>query len=137
MRIDSVRQQPLSTQEALQLLGTVRMGRIAFTLRALPAIRPVNHLLDDGAIIIRTHADAAVMSAVDQVVAYEADLIDQDTHTGWSVIVTGVAQLVTGSDDVQRYQRTLHPWVDRYMHHAIRIEPQIVTGYQMVNDAAA
>ncbi|MGC0336729.1 pyridoxamine 5'-phosphate oxidase family protein [Streptomyces sp. SLBN-8D4] len=45
----------LIREEALGLLGTVQLGRVAFTDQALPAIRPVNHLVAEGDIIVRTH----------------------------------------------------------------------------------
>ncbi|MDP4512119.1 pyridoxamine 5'-phosphate oxidase family protein [Nonomuraea turcica] len=74
---------PLPPAEALQRLGEVSLGRIVFTSQALPDIRPVNHLLDDGQVIIRSHVGAAVVSAVQglvTVVAYEADDINPVTH---------------------------------------------------------
>ncbi|WP_291412879.1 pyridoxamine 5'-phosphate oxidase family protein [Actinophytocola sp.] len=54
----------LDRTEALRLLGSVSFGRISFTERALPQIRPVNHLVDAGEVFIRTHSDAAVMTAI-------------------------------------------------------------------------
>lgn len=49
----------------------------------LPAIRPVNHVLADGEVIIRRHVDADLMTAIGQVVAYEADVIDPNDHVSW------------------------------------------------------
>src|SRR5690349_16567976 len=66
----------LSREESLRLLSDAAMGRVVFTQHALPAIQPVNHVIDDGDIIIRTHLGAAITLAVDghdAVVAYEAD----------------------------------------------------------------
>ncbi|MGV9899629.1 pyridoxamine 5'-phosphate oxidase family protein, partial [Streptomyces tendae] len=48
----------LGAEEALALLGSVSLGRVVFTRQALPTIRPVNHVLDDGDIVIRTHEGA-------------------------------------------------------------------------------
>jgi len=42
---------PVTTAEALALLGTVHLGRIAYTDRALPGIQVVSHMIDDGDII--------------------------------------------------------------------------------------
>lgn len=36
----------LDRSEALRLLGTVPLGRVVFTHQALPAIRPVNHVVE-------------------------------------------------------------------------------------------
>ena len=35
----------LNRSEALKLLGSVSLGRLVFTHQALPAVRPVNHLV--------------------------------------------------------------------------------------------
>ena len=70
----------LTTAESWQLLASVSLGRIVFTQHAMPAIRPVNHLVDDQAIIVRSHLGAAIVAhaAADDgvVVCYEADELD-------------------------------------------------------------
>ncbi|ALV37545.1 pyridoxamine 5'-phosphate oxidase family protein [Streptomyces sp. CdTB01] len=127
----------LDSAEALRLLGSVSYGRIVFTQHALPTVRPVNHVLDDGDIVIRTHERAALTSRTRQaegqgvVVAYEADVIDPDTHLGWSVVVTGYAHLVTDPQQLARYQELLRPWVGRAMDYAVRIRPDLVTGIRL------
>jgi nitroimidazol reductase NimA-like FMN-containing flavoprotein (pyridoxamine 5'-phosphate oxidase superfamily) len=128
----------LSRTEAIRLLGSVSLGRIVFTQNALPAIRPVNHVLDpDGKIVIRTHAGAALTMQLGRtgrgavVVAYEADTIDPATHQGWSVIVTGYARLITDPTRLAHYQTMLEPWIDQSMDHAVRIHPTLVTGFRL------
>ncbi|MFE1315129.1 pyridoxamine 5'-phosphate oxidase family protein [Streptomyces sp. NPDC058755] len=128
----------LSPDEALRLLGSVPVGRIIFTRHALPTARPVNHVLDDGAIIIRTHEGAALVSHARQngdrgvVVAYEADDIDPAGRTGWSVVATGYCRLVTDPGQVARYRGMLHPWSDQHMDHVVRIRPDLITGIRLV-----
>ncbi|MGR7001661.1 pyridoxamine 5'-phosphate oxidase family protein [Yinghuangia aomiensis] len=107
--------EPLTRDEALALLARAGFGRIVFSHHALPAIRPVNHILDGGSIVVRTHEGAAlnalVRGAGDQgvVVAYEADEIDPGTRTGWSVIATGYATAVTDPAELDRYRVLLRP----------------------------
>lgn len=123
--------------EALRLLGSVSLGRIVFTQRALPAIRPVNHIVVDGDIVVRTHRGAALAvhvhggDAPEAVVAYEADVIDPDTHLGWSVVATGYARLVTDTAELDDYRRRLQPWVDQVMDLAVRIHPEVITGLRL------
>ena len=127
----------LDRTEALALLGSVNLGRIVFTRNALPAIRPVNHALIDGQLVIRTHEGAALTDAVDgagTVVAYEADMIDQETHLGWSVIITGFARLVTDPVQLARYEKLVSPWVSRTMEHAVLIRLDMVNGYRITED---
>ncbi|MFJ9442342.1 pyridoxamine 5'-phosphate oxidase family protein [Kitasatospora sp. NPDC101235] len=126
---------PLERKECLRLLAGVPLGRVVFTKDALPAIRPVNHVVADGAIIIRTHEGAALTGVAGApgvpgpVVAYEADAIDLDTHLGWSVVATGYAELVTDPAELRRYEELVVPWVDATMHHVVRIRPELVTGF--------
>jgi len=128
--------QRLDDAEAMRLLASVDYGRVVFTLAALPAIRPVNHLVEEGRIIIRTRLTSAISAALrsadeDVVVAYEADSFDPGTRTGWSVVVTGRAHTVTDPEQVLRYEQLLDPWVN-YADTVIAIEPGIVTGFRIV-----
>ena len=66
-----------------------------------------------------------------EVVAYEADRLDFDTLTGWSVVVTGTATRVSDPVELARYRALLAPWVDTEMGHVIRIRAEIVTGYRL------
>lgn len=125
----------LTRTQSMRLLASVPLGRIVFTHRALPAIRPVNHIIDGDDIIIRSHPGAAIVSAADRavgvIVAYEADAIVSATRTGWSVIVTGTARLIHDPADAARYEQVLHPWVTDDMSQLIRIHADIVTGYSL------
>ncbi|WP_055524785.1 pyridoxamine 5'-phosphate oxidase family protein [Streptomyces graminilatus] len=131
----------LDGREALRLLGSVSLGRVVFTRLALPTVRPVNHVVVDGDIVIRTHGDATLARYAQQnggegaVVAYEADDIDPDTHTGWSVVVTGYARLVTDPHELDRYRALLRPGVMQRMDHAIRIHPDLITGLRLRDHA--
>lgn len=125
--------QPMTRDEALRRLGSVPLGRIVFTRHAMPVIRPVNHLIDEGQVIIGSHESPAI--AIDQelgtVVVYEADDLDPATGTGWSVMVTGLAWLVTDPDQAARYRRALRPPVAGPISQVIRIDPQIVSGFEL------
>ncbi|MEV5971466.1 pyridoxamine 5'-phosphate oxidase family protein [Streptomyces sp. NPDC051921] len=129
----------LHPDEALRLLGSVPMGRIVFTRQALPAIRPVNHILDEGQIVVRIHEGAALTLSAREadslgvVVAYEADAIDTTARLGWSAVVTGYCRLVTDPADIARYQALLHPWSDQHMDQVVRIHPDLVTGIRLLD----
>ncbi|MGW6691347.1 pyridoxamine 5'-phosphate oxidase family protein [Streptomyces sp. NPDC054961] len=131
----------LDTAEALGLLATVSLGRIVFTRHALPAVRPVNHRVEGEDIIIRIPEGGAPASwaapgdapadAPGVVVAYEADVIDPETHLGWSVVVTGYARPVDGAQDADRYAGLLRPWAAPQTTSALRIRPDLVTGFRL------
>jgi hypothetical protein len=128
--------QMLSHAEAMRLLASVDYGRVVFTQNALPAVRPVNHLMDEGRIIIRTRLTTAISSVVASadagvVVAYEADDFDSQSQSGWSVVATGWAHRVNDLGQVSRYERLLHAWVN-HADTVLAIEPHIVTGFHII-----
>ncbi|MET9315812.1 pyridoxamine 5'-phosphate oxidase family protein [Kribbella sp. NPDC003505] len=119
-------------QEAVALLASVRVGRVVFTRNALPAIRPVNHAVIDGRIVMRTRLSACVSSAAGEVVAYEADDLDTIRRLGWSVVVTGTARTIDDPDRIARYTPLVQPWADLPLDVLIGIDLQLVTGYRFV-----
>ncbi len=138
---DVRRMEALPRAESLQLLRSVSVGRVVFTHLALPAIRPVNHLVEADRIIIRAHLGTAITSKVGieggTVVAYEADMIDSDDHLGWSVIVVGRARRLADDDELARYRRLLQPWVSGAMDEVIVIQADMVDGFRLVRGVAA
>ncbi|WP_406253791.1 pyridoxamine 5'-phosphate oxidase family protein [Streptomyces chartreusis] len=125
----------LDGQECLRLLAKVPVGRIVYTRQALPAVLPVNFCLDaDSAVLLRTAADSELVRAVDgSVVAFEADEIDAAAHSGWSVVVTGSAMVVTDAAEHGRLVRTgPRSWVPSPSEVFIRVEPELVTGRELV-----
>ena len=134
MTTDVRQLEALTREESLRLLASTSLGRVVFTHFALPAIRPVNHMVEGDKIIIRTHLGAVIASAVDgtgTVVAYEADMIGPDDHLGWSVIVVGRANRVTDPGEIARYQLALRPWVSGDMDEVIVITADMVDGFRL------
>ncbi|MFF5342337.1 pyridoxamine 5'-phosphate oxidase family protein [Streptomyces althioticus] len=125
----------LGRQECLQLMNKVSVGRIVFTRHALPAVLPVNFGLDhDDAVLLRTSATSDLVRAIDgAVVAFEADDVDAARHSGWSVVVTGSATVVTDPDEHRRLARTGPvSWVPAPQEVFVRIEPELVTGRELI-----
>jgi hypothetical protein len=120
----------LDRQECLALLGSVPLGRVVFTERALPAVQPVDFALDRGCVIIRTAPGSKLAAAMrGTVVAFEADDFDGTDHTGWSVTVVGEASTVRDPAEVTRLSRLpLRPWAPGRCDQFIRIPSQHVTG---------
>ncbi|HEY7592035.1 MAG TPA: pyridoxamine 5'-phosphate oxidase family protein [Actinophytocola sp.] len=123
----------LSRPESLKLLDQVPIGRIVYTVRALPATVPVRHVVDNGMVVVRTHVGAECAGSV---VAYQADHLGDDGHGGWTVTVTGVARRVLDPEELAAYEKLLVPLVDADGVETIRIYPEIVTGYRLVPTTA-
>src|SRR4051812_48022289 len=81
----------LDRAESLQLLATKKVARLAFVHEGAPTILPMNFVLDDDRIVVRTVAHGTAARAVGTTVAVEVDDIDDFLESGWSVVVTGTA----------------------------------------------
>lgn len=121
----------LERSECLVLLGSVPVGRLVHTARALPAIWPVNFTLLPDAVYLRTSQDSGVWKAAETnaVVAFEADDVDTQGQYGWSVVVVGRAGLVTDPGTLRRLREVLPtPWATGARQEVARISLELVDG---------
>jgi hypothetical protein len=135
---DHRRLEPLTRDDGLRLLGGVPVGRVVFTHLALPAVRPVPHLLDGARIVIRAQLGSAVTAAVGveggTVVAYQADSIDPAQYLGWSVVVVGRASPLTDEAECARFRERLPPWVTGAADDIIAIRTDMVDGFRLLRE---
>jgi nitroimidazol reductase NimA-like FMN-containing flavoprotein (pyridoxamine 5'-phosphate oxidase superfamily) len=124
----------LERAECLSLLATQPVGRIVFTHRALPAVEPVNYLLDGEQIVVRTRPGSKLAAATrNSVVAFQVDDIDPDRHNGWSVTVVGRASRVEDPAELHRLAALpLRPWAPAPHDNFIRIAIELVNGRRIV-----
>lgn len=93
----------LSWHESLRLLTGAPVGRIVYSEHALPAVQPVNFVVDDEAVVFRATEGSRLARAVDNaVVAFEADEYDPAAGTGWSVAVVGKCEPVSEPREIAR-----------------------------------
>jgi uncharacterized protein len=91
----------LDSSDCHALLGTVRIGRLAYTRDALPAIAPVVFRLHDGRVVIHARVGSRLVPGTrGAVVAFEVDAFDDEARTGWTVSVVGPARSVTEATEV-------------------------------------
>lgn len=123
----------LDHDECLRLLGTATLGRVAVSSGALPTVLPVNFRLDGERILVRTargtKLDAAVRNAV---VAFEVDDFDPLYHSGWSVVVTGVAREVTSAGELDRLPSVAR-WAPCGDPRVMAISVDLVSGRRIVS----
>jgi len=136
MQRDSAGLEVLSRDDSLSLLGSVPVGRVVFTDRALPAIQPVNFLLHDGTVVFRTGAGSKLAAATrEAIVAFQADCFDRDSETGWSVSVVGPARVVTDEAELEELRHLpLRSWAPTRRDHFVRITVSQITGRRLSRD---
>ncbi|GAB2687463.1 pyridoxamine 5'-phosphate oxidase family protein [Thalassiella azotivora] len=128
----------LSRDDCLELLGSVEVGRVVFTDRALPAILPVAFVVRDGDVVLRTAEGSRLARAArDAVLAFEADQVAAGGRGGWSVVVTGEARLESDDLERARLDALLTPWVPGIKDVFIRIPLTVVTGRRVVGRPVA
>lgn len=123
----------LDHDECLALLGSVLVGQVVFSRRALPEILPVNFRVDDESIVIRVASGSALASiTAGTVLAFHADRIDETARTGWSVTVVGRVTEVTDQSERDRITAIpLESWMSDTRDHFLRIAAERVTGRRL------
>ncbi|MER6221285.1 pyridoxamine 5'-phosphate oxidase family protein [Streptomyces sp900105755] len=125
---------PLDRQECLRLLAKVPVGRVVYTEQALPAVLPVNFSLDaDASVLLCTAAGSDLVRAIGGVVvAFEADEFDAENRSGWSVVVTGRAAVVSDPGEHARLsQAGPRSWMPKRDAVFVRIESEMITGREL------
>ena len=114
----------LDRAEAIELLTSKKVGRLGFLSEDGPQILPLNYVVIDEHVIIRTVAYGVVArGALDQRVAFEVDDVDDFLEAGWSVLVVGPAQLLSDAQLEQlRHGPAPQPWAEgpRSMFMSVR-----------------
>jgi nitroimidazol reductase NimA-like FMN-containing flavoprotein (pyridoxamine 5'-phosphate oxidase superfamily) len=134
MQLDRNGLEVLSRGECLRLLGAGRVGRVVVTDRALPAAFPVNYaVLDEDVVFLTTAGSKLEAAEGEEVMAFEVDDIDPVTHSGWSVLVQGLAGVITDGDELVAAQALgLEPWVAGARFQYVRIQAELVSGRRLL-----
>lgn len=122
----------LDDDECMRLLASGTVGRVGITIGAMPAIFPVNYGLIDELVVFRTGTGTKLRAALaNTVVAFEVDEIDRTTHSGWSVLVVGMARELTGDARDEALALPLEPWAPTGRDHVVAITEDVVTGRRL------
>ena len=112
-------------EECWQLVATTSVGRVALSVKALPAVLPVQYYLDGRTLAVCLgHRQISERSLHGAIVAFAADAIDPATRSGWSVQVQGRATI---SRHIGFDTDCGHPTAGQI----VRIEPARITGHRV------
>jgi nitroimidazol reductase NimA-like FMN-containing flavoprotein (pyridoxamine 5'-phosphate oxidase superfamily) len=125
------------------LLGSVPVGRLGFQAGGEVIILPVNFLVDGQDVVFRTGAGSKLSSIeVGRYVGFEADAYDPAAETGWSVLVSGLAEIIEDEADVARLDALgLRSWGGSAAEPVelvwVRIRPSSISGRRIPAAAPA
>lgn len=122
----------LDRDESLRLLAAKKVGRLAFVDEGTQMIMPMNFTLAAERIVIRTLAHGAGARAVNSAVAFEVDDIDDFLEAGWSVVVTGTAELLSEEELARLREDAPEPWAEGPRTLFVALSTQQVSGRQLV-----
>jgi nitroimidazol reductase NimA-like FMN-containing flavoprotein (pyridoxamine 5'-phosphate oxidase superfamily) len=122
----------LSTEECWKLVEGREFARLAWNSATGPIVLPVNFVVHEHAIWMRTTAYSAIAEEVDESqIAVEMDDINQETHDGWSVLLRGRAEVLYHENQVPDAVHALHTWPAGVRPLWVRLRPDIVTGRRL------
>lgn len=122
----------LDRAESLSLLAAKKVGRLGFVHDGVPAILPMTFASTPERLLIRTLAYGAAARAVGSEVAFEIDDIDDFLEAGWSVVVTGTAELLTESQLAAVADDAPQPWAEGPRTLVIGVPLDRVTGRRLI-----
>jgi nitroimidazol reductase NimA-like FMN-containing flavoprotein (pyridoxamine 5'-phosphate oxidase superfamily) len=124
---------PMSEIRCWKLLGQKTVGRLAVSITNHPDIFPVNYRVHDKTVVIRTAEGQKLAAAVlGTAVAFEVDALDEDSHTGWSIVVKGQAAEPQRLEDyLSAEDLDIEPWASGDKSRYIVITPDQITGREI------
>lgn len=123
----------LDRAECLGLLGARNFGRVGLSVDAMPTVLPVTYRLVRETVYFRTGAGRKLSAATARnVIAFEVDDLDALSQSGWSVVVTGVAEEVTDPDELDAVMQIGIPrWAPSGASRIVRLGTEIISGRRL------
>jgi len=135
-RAGDVRLEPLNRYECWQLVteaaGPTGVARVVWSGPEGPAIVPVNYTVADGFLWFQTAASSRVArECCDRQVLVEVDHVDAEAHTGWSVVLGGIARCQPSTDDRGLLGNSLLVWPEGLREVLFTVAPEELTGRRL------
>lgn len=123
----------LDRNQCLDLLRTARIARVVLSIECLPVALPVNMSVLGEDVMFCTDIGSKLTAGLErQVVSIEADDIDLTYRTGWSVLVTGRAQMVVESATTEWARSHLQAWAPGPHPFLVKVPSTSISGRRLV-----
>lgn len=121
-----------------ELVAQQTVGRLAVAVDGQPDVFPVNYVVEDRTIVIHTMPGLKLASAIfGRGVAFEVDTLDADRRAGWSVVIQGKAEEITGTEPLLDAEALgIRPWAESPKYRYLRIQPTQVVGRRIPDSGA-
>jgi transcriptional regulator with XRE-family HTH domain len=121
----------LTTAECTQHLAGGGVGRFLYVEEARgPVAIPVNYRMDGADIVFRTSSDGSVLAGVgERQVSFDVDHLDEALAEGWSVLVSGHAEIIADPAGLARAEAlAIEPWAGGDKPVYVRLTADQITG---------
>ncbi|MEU0953080.1 pyridoxamine 5'-phosphate oxidase family protein [Streptomyces niveus] len=120
----------LTERECWDRLGTHGVGRLGLPGDTAPVVVPVNFLVDGRSVVYRTEPGSVPAVDAGTSLSFEADRLDEERMSGWSVLLTGTAEHVTdpAALGVLADRTGSRPWAGGSRPLWIRLLPDQISG---------
>ena len=117
----------LDDDECWEALRADELGRLAYRLADEVNIVPLNYAVDGETLLFRTAEGSKLLGVVmDADVVLEID--GHDDQFAQSVIVRGVARVLSEAEEHRVENVALRPWLDTLKYNVVEIRPTRITG---------
>jgi hypothetical protein len=140
MWIDQRGSEILTDSEGLRLLAVAAkeesIGRLALSMPEAPIVQPVNFTYHDHRVLVRLGEGHMAESADGALVAFEVDRLDRMHEEAWSVLVRGLATMLTQEECQGLKGVGPQPLVPHPGERVFAIRTDVVSGrrFQLASD---
>src|ERR1700686_2065360 len=103
----------LGRDECLTRMASQRLGRFGVVVDGTPLVLPMQFAMDGETVVVQTNQGAKVFHAPLTSVTFEVDHVDWEKGVGWSVLVQGLGEDISGAIDERselRRSLAIHSW---------------------------
>lgn len=123
----------LDRSQCVELISGSRIARVVLSVDCIPVALPVDVSVVDGDLICAADSGSLLTADVHgQVVSVEADDIDLTYGAGWSVLVTGIAHVVSEPAEVDRADSHLLAWPPVPHPFLVRVPTTLISGRRLM-----
>ncbi len=124
----------LTDEQCWDLLNVNQIGRLATVVGGRVDIFPINFVVQEGLIYFKTAEGSKLASIMaHHEVAFEIDGYDPETNEAWSVVLAGLARVLTHDDELDAAESLpLFPWNTAPKNRFVTIEPTEISGRRFV-----